>query len=106
MSNEITALIAAIKENDLQTRQEIKSMNESIKIMADQFGEYWKHKAVYDEDKKHHAKFKKEVTDHLKEARPLLEYVREQKTVFSRIKTAFFIAIMFGILTLLGMSLR
>ena len=106
MSDQITELIAAIKEGEAQTRAEMQELRGSVQTMADNFSQYWQHMAVYEEDKKHDDQFKKEVREHIKDARPLLDYVKEQKNVTGKMKTAFYIAVMFAILAGLGFSLK
>jgi|6_EtaG_2_1085325.scaffolds.fasta_scaffold06146_7 adenylate kinase family enzyme len=106
MSDQITALIAAIKESETQTREELRGLHESVKIMSEHFSEYWKHKAVYDEDKKHDDKFKKEMTQYMKESAPLLDYIKDQKNTFNKLKIAFFVALMFALLAVLGLGLK
>jgi predicted RNase H-like nuclease (RuvC/YqgF family) len=103
---QITELITAIKESDRHTRGEIQQMQGAIQEMAKNFSAYWQHLAVYEEDKKHDDEFKREVREHIKEARPLLEYVKEQKATTGKMKTAFFIAVMFAVLTAIGFSFK
>lgn len=106
MSDQIAELITVIKESEVQTRKELQELHLSVQTMADNFSQYWAHKAVYDEDKKHDDKFKQEVREHIKAAAPLLEYVKEQKNTVSKMKIAFFVAVMFAILAGLGFSLK
>ena len=106
MSEQITELIAAIKEGEAQTRVEVQELRSSVQTMTDNFSKYWQHLAVYEEDKKHDDEFKREVREHIKDARPLLEYVKDQKNVTGKMKIAFYIAIMFAVLALLGFSLK
>ncbi len=106
MSDQITELIAAIKEGEAQTRAEMQELRGSVQTMADNFSLYWQHMAVYEEDKKHDDQFKKEVREHIKNAAPLLEYVKDQKNTVGKMKIAFFIAIMFAVLAGLGFSLK
>jgi len=106
MSDQIPELITALKEAETQTRAEMSEMRGSIQTMSDNFAKYWQHMAVYEEDKKHDDQFKKEVREHIKEAQPLLGYIKEQKTIASKLKTAFYIAVMFAVLAGLGFSLK
>ena len=103
--SEITDLITAIRESDSQTRKEISEMRGALQTMTDNFSQYWKHLAVYEEDKKHDNEFKTDVRQHMKNAAPLLDYVKDQKAVTSKMKIAFYIAVMFAVLTGLGFSL-
>ena len=64
------------------------------------------HMVISLEDKKHDEEFKKEVRAHMKDSAPLLDYVREYKTTTGKVKTAFFVAIMFAFLGLVGFSLK
>ncbi len=105
-SDQITELVKAIQESETQTRRELQSVNSALKEMANNFSQYWQHLAVYEEDKKHDNEFKKEVREHIKEARPLLSYVKDQKATSSKVKTAFYVAVMFAVLGLLGFNLR
>ena len=104
--NDIQELIKAIKDSETQTRKELQGVNLALKEMANNFSQYWQHLAVYEEDKKHDNEFKKEVREHIKEARPLLSYVKDQKTTSSKVKTAFYIAVMFAVFTGLGFTFR
>lgn len=106
MSDAITELIKTIKEGEIQNRSEMQELRSSIQEMSINFSQYWQHMAVYEEDKKHDDQFKKEVRGHIKTSVPLLEFVKEQKNVTSKIKIAFYIAVMFAVLTGLGFSLK
>lgn len=106
MSDAITELIKTIKEGEIQNRSEMQELRSSIQEMSTNFSQYWQHMAVYEEDKKHDDQFKKEVREHIKTSVPLLEFVKEQKNVTSKIKIAFYIAVMFAVLTGLGFSLK
>lgn len=90
----------------MQTRSEMQELRNSVQSMADSFSKYYSHLAVYEEDKKHDDVFKKEVRTHIKDAGPLLDYVKDQKAITSKMKIAFFIAVMFAALAGLGFSLK
>ncbi len=42
----------------------------------------------------------------MKESAPLLEYVKEYKSTAGKVRTAFFVAIMFAFMSLLGYTLK
>jgi len=106
MSNEISELIALIKDRDLRYESELSEMRQALTDMSDNFAKYYAHLAVYEEDKRHDAKFKEEVRTHIKESVPLLNYVKEQKSVTGKMKVAFYIAVMFAIFGLIGFSFK
>jgi len=113
MTEQVTELITVIKESELQTRRELSELskaqaetNKSIQKMADNFSQYYQHVAVWEEERKHDAEFKKEVREHITKSNPLLSYVEELKATTSKMRIAFFIAIMFAVLTGLGLSLK
>lgn len=72
MSDQITELIAVIKDNELQNKQEMAEMRQSIKEMSDNFSQYWKHVALWEEERKHDAEFKKEMRTFVKDNTPIL----------------------------------
>lgn len=104
--SEISELISAIREGEVQTRKEMQELRVSVQTMTDNFSKYWQHLAIYEEDKKSDNEFKKDVREHIKYAAPLLDYVSEQKSVTGKMKIAFYIAAMFAVLTLLGFGLK
>lgn len=106
MSDNIENLIATFERNTAQTEKELTEMRGAITRMSENFEKWYAHVAVYEEDKKHDAEFKKEVRDHMKVAEPLLLYVAEQKTITSKMKIAFYVALMFAVLALLGFNIK
>jgi hypothetical protein len=103
--SEISDLISAIREGELQTRKEMQELRLSVQTMTENFSKYWQHLAVYEEDKKNDNEFKKDVREHIKYASPLLDYVSEQKSITGKMKISFYIAVMFAVLALLGFGL-
>lgn len=72
MSDQIADLIAVIKENEKLNKEEMAEMRSAITKMSDNFSEYWKHVAVWEEEKKHDAEFKKDVRTFIKDHTPTL----------------------------------
>lgn len=104
--SQITALIATIKESDKQNREEMAELRDSIKEMSKSFQKYYEHMILYEEDKKHDAKFKEETREFIKNSTPLLNYVSEQKSITGKMKTAFYVALMFSLFALLGFNIK
>tara|TARA_R110002012_G_C11393292_1_gene584807 strand:- start:17 stop:334 length:318 start_codon:yes stop_codon:yes gene_type:complete len=101
MSDNITPaqLLAIINERDQHTQEKLVNVIETLEKLST-------HMVISQEDKKHDAEFKKEVRNHMKESAPLLEYVKEYKMTMGKVRTAFFVAIMFAFLGLVGFSLK
>lgn len=101
MSDDITTseILLLINERDLHTQNKLVDILETLDKVCT-------HIAISAEDKKHDAEFKKEVRTHMKEAEPLLEYVKDQKNTVSKMKIAFYVAVMFGVCALLGFSIK
>ena len=101
MTDNITPaqLLAIINERDQHTQEKLVNVMDNLEKLST-------HMVVSQEDKKHDAEFKKEVRNHMKESAPLLEYVKEYKTTAGKVRTAFFVAIMFAFLGLVGFSLK
>lgn len=113
MNDQIAELITAIKDSEVQTRRELNALseaqaetNKSVQKMADNFSQYWQHVAVWEEERKRDAEFKKEIREHVARANPLLNYVSELKATTSKMRIAFFIAVMFAVLAGLGFSIK
>ena len=101
MSDDITPaqLLTLINERDKHTQEKLVNVMEKLEQLAN-------HMVISIEDKKHDDEFKKEVRVHMKDSAPLLDYVREYKTTAGKVRTAFFVAIMFAFLGLIGFSLK
>ncbi len=101
MSENITTaqLLVIINERDQHTQEKLVNVIETLEKLST-------HMVISQEDKKHDAEFKKEVRMHMKDSAPLLDYVREYKTTAGKVRTAFFVAIMFAFLGLVGFSLK
>ncbi len=101
MSENITLsqLLTLINERDQHTQKKLVDVMEKLEQLTS-------HMVISLEDKKHDEEFKKEVRAHMKDSAPLLDYVREYKTTTGKVKTAFFVAIMFAFLGLVGFSLK
>ena len=106
MTEEVDLLIKVIETNNERTDKELAEMRSAITRMSENFERWYAHVAVYEEDKKHDAEFKKEVRHHMKKAEPLLAYVSEQKGITGKMKTAFFVALMFAVFALLGFNIK
>lgn len=108
MTKEITTseILLIIDARDKHTQDKLIDIMETQKKTAETLEKVANHIIISEEDKKHDAEFKKEVRGHIKDASPLLSYVREQKATVSKVKTAFFVAIMFAVLAALGFSLK
>lgn len=101
MSDNITPsqLLVIINERDQHTQEKLVNVIETLEKLST-------HMVISQEDKKHDAEFKKEVRAHMKESLPLLEYVKEYKSTAGKVRTAFFVAIMFAFMSLLGYTLK
>ena len=101
MGSEITTseILLLINERDLHTQNKLVDILETLDKVCT-------HIAVSADREKADAEFKKEVRTHIKEAAPLLEYVKDQKAVTGKMKTAFFVAIMFAVFVLLGFNFK
>lgn len=106
MTKEIQDLSAKVEINSQVTNEKLNNLESAIVKMSESFDKWLAHVAVYEEDKKHDAEFKKEVREHMKKADPLLSYVDELKKITSKMKMAFFVAIMFAVLALLGFNIK
>ena len=101
MSDNITPsqLLIIINERDQHTQETLVNVIETLDKLST-------HMVVSQEDKKHDAEFKKEVRAHMKDSLPLLLYVREYKATAGKVRSAFFVVIMFAFLGLVGFSLK
>ena len=101
MTDKITTaeLLRIIDSRDKHTQEKFVDVMSTLGDLAN-------HMVISIEDKKHDIEFKREVREHLKTSAPLLEYVKENKAVFSKLKIAFFVAVMFSFLGLVGFSLK
>jgi ribosomal protein S20 len=72
MSVELQELISTIKEDKHANKKELAEMRTAIKEMSNNFSEYWKHVALWEEERKHDAEFKKEVRTFMKDSTPIL----------------------------------
>ena len=98
MSNEITQLIAVIKENEQQNKLEMSEMRHSIKEMSDSFNIFYKHVAIVDEERKHDAEFKKEVRTFMKEFTPILLKAKDIQEIRGKLLIALGSFLMLGVL--------
>lgn len=98
MSDQITELIAVIKDNELQNKQEMAEMRQSIKEMSDNFSQYWKHVALWEEERKHDAEFKKEMRTFVKDNTPILLKAKDAQDKRDKWVIALGTFIMLGVL--------
>lgn len=98
MSDQITELIAVIKDNELQNKQEMAEMRQSIKEMSDNFSQYWKHVALWEEERKHDAEFKKEMRTFVKDNTPILLKAKDAQEKRDKWVIALGTFIMLGVL--------
>lgn len=98
MPDQITQLITVLRENEQQNKLEMAEMRTSIKEMSDNFSQYWKHVAVWEEERKHDAEFKKEVRVFIKESTPVIIKAKDNQETRGKLLIALGSFLMLGVL--------
>ena len=92
-------LLSIMNERDKHTQEQFNKVALTLDKMCE-------HMIISQEDKKHDADFKKEVREFIVRARPMVLYVEDQKCLSTKLKTAFFVALMFAVLFSIGLPLK
>ncbi len=98
MSDQITQLITVLKENERLNQKEMAEMRDSITKMSDNFSQYWKHVAIWEEERKHDAAFKKEVRVFIKDSTPVIIKAKDAQEIRGKLLIALGSFIMLGVL--------